>query len=980
MRTATLQRKGTGVKAEHTCNTLSGTSPFWEEMLLSVYTYLNFMRNFIDKVKLFVQTDKEFRTALYGIMGFYPHNVEIYRIAFAHKSQEYKSKKSGDRPLNNERLEFLGDAVLETVVSDIVYHRFQNKREGFLTNTRSKIVSRESLGRIAKEIGLERLIQSHTYSRSHNSFIAGNAFEALMGAIYLDRGFGYAFRFFEKKIIEQQLNLENVAQKEVNFKSKLLEYCQKNRLKIVFKDKQDAEKPNSPAFSTSIVIEGLFTADGKGYSKKEAHQSAAREALLRMRREPKFEDSIYRAKESRTAMEADPCFVLPVIDEIEADIAREKEERDAALRGQQNNEEKREERKNARKNARKRPEKTAAEAEAAEGNVAEKPEDAEKVKPKAAKSEKPARAEKPAKAEKAPAAEKAPKTPKGEKNAKAEKPARTAGADKAAKDKDKAAKDAETSAGKMPGAAAIPAVLVAEAADSPRTRRKTPKVPAASVDVAEKVAEKKAANPVGKAETSEAKAETSVNKVEAAETKAETSANKAERAAKKTAVQENNVDAAESSVEVAAPTLEVPAEHVESPANMQAEPADVAEAPAVAPETPAVAAENPADTVATVAEPAATSVLEVETAAPDVDAAPSTVEMAAELIENKSVAFENTAVAPENTAVADFPSEPVAQESEPVTQSPEFSAQEPEAPAMQSEPSARQSDSPAEKPAATVRGATQQKEAAVFARVAAVMANAYAGKKRESTVETRRKPARPQSTAAVEPDTDDVIPISMEAVETPVRPAANIAAQTSPGYTSHKPETPAKPEVDVMPMEVIFDDFAAPLSDFIPVVDESEPASSDSEPLFGELDSVAHETESVAHEPGQELPETTAGLEADEADMLLIEIPGAAAEEDVPTLSDTDAALADGSATPAGTGGSKPRRPRGKRQSATAFTNTETVLAETSHRAEKERQRVEEARKAKARKRAHQDLKEATRYIADDSVADAPEAPAQTAE
>ena len=127
------------------------------------------MGNFIDKLKLFVQTDKEFRLALYDILGFYPHNIELYRIAFAHKSQEYKSKKWGDKPLNNERLEFLGDAVLETVVSDIVYHRFQNKREGFLTNTRSKIVSRESLGRLAKELGLERLIQVGNFSRAHHS-------------------------------------------------------------------------------------------------------------------------------------------------------------------------------------------------------------------------------------------------------------------------------------------------------------------------------------------------------------------------------------------------------------------------------------------------------------------------------------------------------------------------------------------------------------------------------------------------------------------------------------------------------------------------------------------------------------------------------------------------------------------------------------------------------------------------------------------
>ena len=279
-------------------------------------------------MKLLVQRDKEFRSALYDIMGFYPHNVELYRIAFAHKSQEYKSKKTGDRPLNNERLEFLGDAVLETVVSDIVYHHFKNKREGFLTNTRSKIVSRESLGKLAKDLGIDRLIQSHTNSKAHNSFLAGNAFEALMGAIYLDRGFDYAFRFIELRIMGSVLDLEGVAHKEVNFKSKLLEWSQKNRIRIDFKDKQQAASSSStPTFFTTIVLEGLFAGDGKGFSKKEAHQNASKDALTRMRREPKFIDEIFTSKEKRTAMEADPCFVLPVIDEIEADLAREAEEK-----------------------------------------------------------------------------------------------------------------------------------------------------------------------------------------------------------------------------------------------------------------------------------------------------------------------------------------------------------------------------------------------------------------------------------------------------------------------------------------------------------------------------------------------------------------------------------------------------------------------------------------------------------------------------
>ena len=286
------------------------------------------MKNFFDRAKLFFSKDKEFRSALYDIMGFYPHNIELYRIAFAHKSLEYKSKKSGNKPLNNERLEYLGDAVLETVVSDIVYHHFPNKREGFLTNTRSKIVSRESLGRLAKDLRIDRLIQSQTHSRAHNSYLGGNSFVALMGAIYLDRGFHYAFRFVEKRIIGAVLDLEGVAHKEVNFKSKLLEWSQKNRIRMEFKESNSGNNNGStPSFQTSIIIEGLFAGDGKGFSKKESHQNASKEALTKLRREPDFLDSIFRSKEKRTAMEADEFFVLPKIDEIEAAIAKEKSNR-----------------------------------------------------------------------------------------------------------------------------------------------------------------------------------------------------------------------------------------------------------------------------------------------------------------------------------------------------------------------------------------------------------------------------------------------------------------------------------------------------------------------------------------------------------------------------------------------------------------------------------------------------------------------------
>lgn len=303
------------------------------------------MKNIFDRARLFFCKDKEFRSALYQIMGFCPHNIDLYRTAFAHKSHEYRSKKTGNKPLNNERLEFLGDSVLETVVSHIVYRQYPNKREGFLTNTRSKIVSRESLGKLAKELGIDRLIQSQTHGRTHNSYLEGNSFEALMGAIYLDRGFRYAFQFIEKRIIGAVLDLDTVANKEVNFKSKLLEWKQKNRIHLDFVDSSgNNSNSTSPSFHTTVVIEGIPAGEGKGFSKKESHQAAAKDALTQMRRDADFLDAMFRAKEKRTAMGAEEFFALPHISEIDEEIAKER----SAAKSERNNN--RAERKNERKN------------------------------------------------------------------------------------------------------------------------------------------------------------------------------------------------------------------------------------------------------------------------------------------------------------------------------------------------------------------------------------------------------------------------------------------------------------------------------------------------------------------------------------------------------------------------------------------------------------------------------------------------------
>ena len=176
--------------------------------------------NLIDAIKLPFRKEKELCRAFRRMIGFYPHNIGLYQEALMHKSM-LAHGKSGS-PLNNERLEFLGDAVLGAVVSEIVYHHFPNKREGFLTNTRSKIVQRESLGKLANEIGLDKLIRRHEQNQTHNSYLAGNAFEALIGAIYLDRGYAHCKTFIADKILHRLIDIDKVAYQEVNFKSKLL--------------------------------------------------------------------------------------------------------------------------------------------------------------------------------------------------------------------------------------------------------------------------------------------------------------------------------------------------------------------------------------------------------------------------------------------------------------------------------------------------------------------------------------------------------------------------------------------------------------------------------------------------------------------------------------------------------------------------------------------------------------------------------------
>lgn len=198
-------------------------------------------------------------------------------------------------------MEFLGDAVLDAIVADIVYKNFQNKREGFLTNTRSKIVQRETLNRVAMELGLDKMVVCSAKLSSHNNHMYGNALEALIGAIYLDQGYERCYDFVQNIIIKQHINLETIARKEVNFKSSLIEWSQKNKLEVTFDLIESfVDNDGNPVFQTGVTLSDTQIGVGIGYSKKESQQCAAKMAIKKLRTDKDFQQVISEMKKKKT--------------------------------------------------------------------------------------------------------------------------------------------------------------------------------------------------------------------------------------------------------------------------------------------------------------------------------------------------------------------------------------------------------------------------------------------------------------------------------------------------------------------------------------------------------------------------------------------------------------------------------------------------------------------------------------------------------
>ena len=243
--------------------------------------------NAISLIKLLFVKDKELYVFIHRITGYYPRDIKLYQLAMIHRSKPVKLDNR--HWANNERLEFLGDAVLDNVVADFLYKTYPGKHEGFLTSTRAKIVQRESLNRIGNSLQLDRHVQAMTHNSTHNSYICGNALEALVGAVYLDQGFKRCRKFIINRLIKRHFDLNDLVKTEQNYKSRLIEWTQKYRVSIEFELIEaytDANK--NPVFRTAIMLGGIFAGDGVGYSKKESHQNASRKAFERLKKDTQF--------------------------------------------------------------------------------------------------------------------------------------------------------------------------------------------------------------------------------------------------------------------------------------------------------------------------------------------------------------------------------------------------------------------------------------------------------------------------------------------------------------------------------------------------------------------------------------------------------------------------------------------------------------------------------------------------------------------
>lgn len=235
------------------------------------------MRRFTSRILHLFSPNKQLVSQLEHLLGFTPNHLPYYQLALMHRS------KLEEIAQNNERLEFLGDAILGSVIADYLFKKYPYQSEGYLTEMRSRIVRRETLNNLALRMGLQKIVQYNEndkgLSRSH---IFGNALEALIGAVYLDQGFARTKSFILKQMLKPYIDIDTLESRDTNFKNKLLSWSQKNNNNLTFETMSEENEGTRKIFTIGIQLEGEIIATGTGYNKKEAGQVAAQNAIEKL--------------------------------------------------------------------------------------------------------------------------------------------------------------------------------------------------------------------------------------------------------------------------------------------------------------------------------------------------------------------------------------------------------------------------------------------------------------------------------------------------------------------------------------------------------------------------------------------------------------------------------------------------------------------------------------------------------------------------
>jgi len=230
----------------------------------------------------FILNKREFAARLKSILGFRPGNIRIYEMAFIHRSASF-TLPDGEK-INNERLEYLGDAILDAILSDFLFEKFPEASEGFMTKIRARIVNREVLNQLALSMGIDTILVSNVNSVQPTRHLFGDALEALIGAVFIDKGFRKTKRFFIDNVLKRYLDLDSIVNTDNDFKSLVFEWVQKNKTSLTFTYNEEYDfNLKKSVFSTTLNIDKKEFGKGQGGSKKEAEQEAASQAWSRLK-------------------------------------------------------------------------------------------------------------------------------------------------------------------------------------------------------------------------------------------------------------------------------------------------------------------------------------------------------------------------------------------------------------------------------------------------------------------------------------------------------------------------------------------------------------------------------------------------------------------------------------------------------------------------------------------------------------------------